>query len=95
MKKPKDDKQTLSEQLKLIRAKLEEEGSRIPSEDLIVEYDNGGGQCGVRENPFFVAYEKLLASYTKALAAYKNLAGENDAEIDDIADVKKKFKLAK
>lgn len=95
MGKPKDDKQTLSEQLKLIREKLEEEGSRIPSEELIVEYDNGGGQRGVRENPFFHAYEKLLASYTRALAAYKNLSGENDAEIDDIADVKKKFKLAK
>ena len=95
MNKPKDDKQTLSEQLKLIREKLEEEGSRIPHETLIVEYDNGGGQSGVRANPFFPAYEKLLASYTKTLAAYKDVTGEEDVEIDSIDDLKNKFKVAK
>lgn len=95
MNKPKDDKQTLSEQLKLIREKLEEESKRIPTEELIVPYDNGGGQSGVRENPFFPAYEKLLNSYTKTLTAYKALNGEDGVEIDSIADVKKKFKIAK
>ena len=95
MSKPKDDKQVLTEQLKLIREKLVEEGSKLPAEELIVEYDNGGGQHGVRENPFFNAYEKLLASYTKTLTAYKALAGEEAVEIDSIADVKKKFKIAK
>ena len=29
----------------------------------LVEYDNGGGQKGIRENPVFKAYEALWKSY--------------------------------
>lgn len=31
-----------------------------------VEYDNGGGQRGTRENPAFAAYHKQLGSFMRA-----------------------------
>ena len=70
------------------------EGARMPSESLIIEYDNGGGQAGVRENPYYAAYEKLLASYTKTLDAVKNIAGD-DVEVARLDSLRSRFKVAK
>ena len=39
----------------------------MKNEPLVIEYDNGGGQCGIRENPHYTAYEKLLTTYNKSL----------------------------
>lgn len=30
---------------------------------LVIDYDNGGGQSGIRENPHYKAYEALWRSY--------------------------------
>ena len=48
-------------------AKLDETRKEIGFEAVAIPYDNGGGQTGIRENPEFVAFEKLMASYTKSL----------------------------
>jgi hypothetical protein len=90
-----EDRKVLIEQLKLVADKLVEEGAKLPDELLIVEYDNGGGQKGVRENPFFPAYEKLLASYTKTLTALENMTDGADTELVSLNSFKSKFKIAK
>lgn len=95
MQNKANDKKILIDQLKLIAEKLVEEGEKIPSEALIVEYDNGGGQKGVRENPFFPAYEKLLASYTKTLNAVQAMSNGADAELVSLSTFKSKFKISK
>ena len=46
-----------------MKAKLEEAIRQLAKEPLTVEYDNGGGQHGERENPKFRAYEALWKSY--------------------------------
>ncbi len=89
------DKKILIEQLNMIARRLTEEGKKIDSEPLIIEYDNGGGQSGVRENPFYPAYEKLLASYTKTLASLKDMGGEQDAEVKNLDAIRSRFKVAK
>lgn len=43
--------------------KLHDVSASISTEPLTVLYDNGGGQVGTRENPYFKAYENLLKSY--------------------------------
>ena len=91
----KQEKAILIEQLKLIADKLTEEGQKMPKEPLIVEYDNGGGQSGVRENPYYPAYEKLLASYTKTLTTLKAMSAGTDAEIVHLDALRSKFKIAK
>ena len=46
-----------------MKVKLDEARELIKHETITVEYDNGGGQKGVRENPVFKAYEALWKSY--------------------------------
>lgn len=89
------DRKILIEQLNMIARRLTEEGKKIEYEPLIIDYDNGGGQSGVRENPFYPAYEKLLASYTKALASLKDMGGEQDTEVKNLDAIRSRFKVAK
>ena len=92
---PADDKAVLKRQLERMAARLLEEVEKIPTEPLVMEYDNGGGQSGIRENPFYPAYEKLLSSYTRALATYKDMAGSDAAEIRSLDALRSKLKVAK
>ena len=46
-----------------MKAKLEEARQDVEDEKLTCEYDNGGGQVGVRENPKIKAYEALWKAY--------------------------------
>lgn len=86
--------EVLIEQLDLMADKLVEEGQGLPFEKLIVDYDNGGGQNGVRENPFFPAYEKLIGSYTKTLQAVRDLIGDQaPAETKSLDFIKSKIKV--
>ena len=48
--------------------KIDEAREQMPEEALVIEYDNGGGQCGIRENPFWSAYRKILLEYIKSLS---------------------------
>lgn len=90
------DIDVLKKQLRLMADRLIEEGKRIPDEPLVIEYDNGGGQSGIRENPFYPAYEKLLTSYSKTLSAVKSMAGSDDAaEISSLDTLRSRFKVAK
>ena len=89
------DKKVLIEQLNLMANRLVAEGKKMDTEPLIIEYDNGGGQSGVRENPFYPAYEKLLASYTKALVVAKDIIGQESTEIKSLENIRSKFKVAK
>ena len=53
---------------------------------LIVGYDNGGGQRGIRKNPIYEAYNQLMANYRKSLAQLVDLLqyyGMKDAKADD------------
>ena len=42
-----------------MKSKLDDARTAIGEDGITVEYDNGGGQTGVRENPAFRAYEAL------------------------------------
>lgn len=46
-----------------MRVKLDEVREDISLEKITVEYDNGGGQKGIRKNPIFDGYEALWKSY--------------------------------
>ncbi len=86
---------TLEEQLKVMAAKLKEAAEQLPNEELIVAYDNGGGQSGVRENPFYSAYSKLLRTYTKTYTVWKDVAGGKSADVSSLEDLRARFKVAK
>lgn len=46
-----------------MKVKLDEAREQLKDATITVNYDNGGGQKGVRENPVFKAYEALWKSY--------------------------------
>lgn len=62
-----DESLELAEAVLFMAKKLKESRALMKNEPIVIEYDNGGGQCGIRENPHYTAYEHLLASYNKAL----------------------------
>lgn len=62
-----DEAQELAESVLFMAEKLKESRELMKDEPLIIDYDNGGGQKGIRENPHYVAYEHLMISYTKSL----------------------------
>lgn len=46
-----------------MRVKLDEARNGMSQEEIVVDYDNGGGQKGVRKNPFFDGYEALWKAF--------------------------------
>lgn len=51
------------ENVALMKVKLDELREQIAHEDFMVEYDNGGGQKGIRENPVFKRYESFFKTF--------------------------------
>lgn len=89
-----DDKKIIKEQLQRLAERIQIEGERIPNEPLVTEYDNGGGQIGTHENPFYPAYQKLLACYLKTLAAAKEMCESEDEEISTLDSLRARFKVS-
>ncbi len=46
-----------------MKAKLDDAMEAIKNSNIVITYDNGGGQKGIRENPLFKGYEALWKSY--------------------------------
>lgn len=68
--------------------KLCEAKDQMADEPIMVEYDNGGGQTGVRENPIFKAYESLWKSYLSGVKVMTEaLPGVDSSELAE-KDVK-------
>ena len=50
-----------------MKVKLEEAREAIKTSNVVIPYDNGGGQTGLRENPLFKGYESLFKSYMSGM----------------------------
>lgn len=70
-----DDARELSENVLFMRRKLKETRQGLEAQAVVVPYDNGGGQAGIRRNPAFDGYRDLLKSYQSALACLRQLLG--------------------
>ena len=46
-----------------MKVKLDDARGAIKNSNVVIPYDNGGGQTGLRENPLFKGYESLWKSY--------------------------------
>lgn len=56
-----------------MRIKLEDTMEEIKDASVVVPYDNGGGQSGLRENPIFKGYNTLWRSYMSGLEKYASI----------------------
>ena len=62
-----DETVELAESVLFMASKLEEARKTMAGEPLVIPYDNGGGQMGIRENPHYAAFEKLMNTYVRSL----------------------------
>lgn len=86
----------LAEQVIFMAKKLKEQKAELRDQPLTIEYDNGGGQTGIRENPAFTAYEKLLTTYTRSLTALRDVIGDDaPKEMSELDNLRKKFQVVK
>lgn len=46
-----------------MKVKLDDSRAAIKNAQIVITYNNGGGQKGIRENPLFRGYEALWKSY--------------------------------
>lgn len=70
-----------------MKVKLEDARELIRDADIVVEYDNGGGQRGIRENPLFKGYESLWKSYISGMNQIMDVLPEEKAkEAEELLD---------
>lgn len=85
-----------AEELEWLDEQLDKAKTCIGDEEVVIPYDNGGGQTGIRANPAFGEYKKLLDSWTKVSTALLSMLPENKQEkqADKLDDLRAKFRVA-
>ena len=51
-----------------MKVKLDDAREAIKNSNVVIPYDNGGGQTGIRENPLFKGYESLWKAYVTGMS---------------------------
>ena len=76
------------ENVSWMKAKLDDSRALIKNSNIVVPYDNGGGQKGIRENPAFRGYESLWKSYMQGMNRILDTLPEEEAKTLDYEDMK-------
>ena len=70
-----------------MKAKLDDAREAIKNSNIVISYDNCGGQKGIRENPLFKGYESLWRSYMAGMA--KILESLPQEQIEQAVEIEK------
>lgn len=70
-----NQKDILKNQIELIGKRLSVEGDKLLIEPLIIDYDNGGGQSGIRENPF-IRHTRNYSEATRKRSQHRRISSE-------------------
>lgn len=89
--------ETLAKAVLAMQAKIDQQIPIYEQMPLAQQVTVGTGEKMLRQNPAVQEFRATVRDYSQALNNLKAIVDHNEepAEIDDIADVKKKFKLAK
>lgn len=71
---------TVIENTAWMKLKLEETRELIGNTAVAINYDNGGGQKGIRENPLYKGYSALWKSYMAGLNTIFSVLPQREAE---------------
>lgn len=75
--------ETVIENTAFMKAKLDQVIEQAAMADIVVEYDNGGGQKGIRKNPIFEGYRGLWQSYMMGMGRILDaMPDEQKAEVE-------------
>ena len=70
-----------------MKVKLDGARDAVKSSNVVIPYDNGGGQKGLRENPLFKGYESLWKSYMSGMnKILETLPPEQAKEVTQMAE---------
>lgn len=69
-----------------LKVKLDEARKELLYESIFTEYDNGGGQSGLREHPGFSAYNKLFTTFQRGIKQLCDLMPTGAAAADALTD---------
>lgn len=69
-----------------IKVKLDDARSDLLYEDIFTEYDNGGGQSGLREHPGFSAYNKLFTTFSRGIKQLTDMIPSGSTAGDALID---------
>lgn len=73
--------QPVIENTSWMKVKLDDSRLAVKNSQIVISYDNGGGQKGIRENPMFKGYEALWKSYMQGMQRIVDCIPDNFAEI--------------
>ena len=76
-----------------MKAKLDDARKAIKNSQIVINYDNGGGQKGIRENPLFKGYESLWKSYMQGMGRILDSMPQEASEIKAVELEKPKTML--
>ena len=63
-----------------MKVKLDEAREKIKTSSVVIPYDNGGNQKGIRENPLFKGYHSLFKSYMSGMNVLISFMPKIDAQ---------------
>lgn len=69
-----------------MRVKLDDAREAVKTSSVVIPYDNGGGQKGLRENPIFKGYESLWKSYMSGMCKILDCLPSEQAQAADTAE---------
>ena len=61
--------ETLEREVEWMAQRLEQARAVIADSSILIAYDNGGGQKGVRKNPGYEAYAQLFNAFVRGMQA--------------------------
>ena len=70
----------LEKTAEFLRQEIQTARKELEGQPLSVEYDHGGGQCGVRENPAYTAFAKILKSYQAVITQLDSMTKTEQTE---------------
>lgn len=73
--------ETVIENTAYMKVKLDETRETIKTSKVVIPYDNGGGQKGLRENPLFKGYESLFKSYMSGMKQILDILPKQAEEV--------------
>lgn len=65
-----------------MKAKLDDAREAIKNSNVVIPYDNGGGQTGIRENPLFKGYESLWKAYMNGMERILSCLPQDVARVE-------------
>lgn len=72
--------------LAFLKVKLDDSRKELLCEKIFTEYDNGGGQTGLREHPGFSAYNKLFTTFSRGVKQLTDMMPSGTAAADALVD---------